>query len=287
MKKDTSRNLTTLSEAKDAQAFAYNKEHYGVVIRNYRKKMGFTQQQIAESIGVSKSHIANWEAGRARPDLNLVPALCLTLGIDVSTFFGIPSGINALMGKERLLLSGYRKLGSRDKLILETTLNKMLELSEEELYERCRVSFLPIMHNYQQAAAGSGMALDAATEQYQTFVRKNRNALMADEIVTVNGSSMEPTFQHGQDVYIQHTQELEPGEIGLFVVNGDGYIKQWAKNRLHSLNPVFPDIMLNETDDIRCIGRVLGAVDPEDYPTAEEDVVLQELMKENAFPVNR
>ena len=287
MKKDTSRNLTTLSEAKDAQAFAYNKEHYGVVIRNYRKKMGFTQQQIAESIGVSKSHIANWEAGRARPDLNLVPALCLTLGIDASTFFGMPSGINALMGKERLLLSGYRKLGSRDKLILETTLNKMLELSEDELYERCRVSFLPIMHNYQQAAAGSGMALDAATEQYQTFVRKNRNALMADEIVTVNGSSMEPTFQHGQDVYIQHTQELEPGEIGLFVVNGDGYIKQWAKNRLHSLNPVFPDIMLNETDDVRCIGRVLGSVDPEDYPTAEEDAVLQELMKEKAFPVNR
>lgn len=287
MKKDTSRNLTTLSEAKDAQAFAYNKEHYGVVIRNYRKKMGFTQQQIAESIGVSKSHIANWEAGRARPDLNLVPALCLTLGIDASTFFGMPSGINALMGKERLLLSGYRKLGSRDKLILETTLNKMLELSEDELYERCRVSFLPIMHNYQQAAAGSGMALDAATEQYQTFVRKNRNALMADEIVTVNGSSMEPMFQHGQDVYIQHTQELEPGEIGLFVVNGDGYIKQWAKNRLHSLNPVFPDIMLNETDDVRCIGRVLGSVDPEDYPTAEEDAVLQELMKEKAFPVNR
>ena len=287
MKKDTSRNLTTLSEAKDAQAFAYNKEHYGVVIRNYRKKMGFTQQQIAESIVVSKSHIANWEAGRARPDLNLVPALCLTLGIDASTFFGMPSGINALMGKERLLLSGYRKLGSRDKLILETTLNKMLELSEDELYERCRVSFLPIMHNYQQAAAGSGMALDAATEQYQTFVRKNRNALMADEIVTVHGSSMEPMFQHGQDVYIQHTQELEPGEIGLFVVNGDGYIKQWAKNRLHSLNPVFPDIMLNETDDVRCIGRVLGSVDPEDYPTAEEDAVLQELMKEKAFPVNR
>ena len=92
MKKDTSRNLTTLSEAKNAQAFAYNKEHYGVVIRNYRKKMGFTQQQIAESIGVSKSHIANWEAGRARPDLNLVPALCLTLGIDASTFFGMPCG---------------------------------------------------------------------------------------------------------------------------------------------------------------------------------------------------
>ena len=287
MRKEVSPNLASMTDAKDAQAFAFNKEHYGIVIRNYRKKMGLTQQQVAESIGVSKSHIANWEAGRARPDLNLVPALCLTLGIDVSTFFGMPSGINALMGKERTLLYGYRKLGSRDKLILETTLSKMLELTEDELYERCRISFIPIMHNYQQAAAGSGMALDAETAQYLTFVKKSRQAMIADEIVTVNGSSMEPRFRHGQDVYIEHTRELEPGEIGLFVVNGDGYIKEWAVDRLHSLNPAFPDIMLHETDDIRCIGRVLGPVDRGDYPTAEENVVLQELMKEKAFSLNK
>ncbi len=287
MRKEASPNLASVTDAKDAQAFAFNKEHYGIVIRNYRKKMGLTQQQVAESIGVSKSHIANWEAGRARPDLNLVPALCLTLGIDVSTFFGMPSRINALMGKERTLLYGYRKLGSRDKLILETTLSKMLELTEDELYERCRISFIPIMHNYQQAAAGSGMALDAETAQYLTFVKKSRQAMIADEIVTVNGSSMEPRFRHGQDVYIEHTRELEPGEIGLFVVNGDGYIKEWAVDRLHSLNPAFPDIMLHETDDIRCIGRVLGPVDRGDYPTAEENVVLQELMKEKAFSLNK
>ena len=41
--------------------------------------------------------------------------------------------------------------------------------------------------------------------------------------------------------------------------------------------------LLHEDDQIRCIGRVLGTVNKADYPSAEEMVVLQELLKENAF----
>ena len=114
-------------------------------------------------------------------------------------------------------------------------------------------------------------------------IRVNPKAKHADEIVTVSGSSMEPMFHHGQDVYIEHTPDLEIGEIGLFIVNGNGYIKQLQDGCLHSLNPDYDDIELHESDTTRIVGRVLGAVDQDDYPNDDELKILQELDRENAF----
>ena len=270
-------------EWKEALTLAFNKAHYGELIRGSRVRMGLSQRQLADRLGVHKNYIAHWEAGRARPDLNLVPGLCETLGISLAAFFGSPGPADALNAEEQGLVRDYRRLASRDRTLIRSTVEKMLELSAAELRERCRTAFVPIPHNCQTAAAGTGVMLDAATEQYQTFIRRGGVSERADEIVTVNGGSMEPVFHHGQDVLIEHTGELHPGEIGLFVLNGDGYIKEWAKDRLHSLNPAYPDIRLHESDDFRCVGRVVGAVDEADYPTEEEEKILQELLRENAF----
>ena len=282
-KKTSEGNITSLPDAKEAKTIAFNKEHYGEMIHNNRMRAGLSQQQLASMIGVQKNYVTHWEAGRARPDLNIIPALCDALKISVSAFFGLPGTHKELSIDETQLVKDYRKVSARDRFLIRSTLDKMLELSEAELWDHCRISYIPIMHNYQQAAAGSGVALDEATEQYQTFIKKSALAERADEIVTVNGSSMEPMFHHGQDVFIEHTNELSIGEIGLFVVNGDGFIKEWAKDRLHSLNPEYPDIILHDEDNIRCVGRVLGTVDKQDYPSSEEVVILQELMREKAF----
>ena len=283
MRKESTSNVISISDAKEAQLFAYNKTHYGNVIRDNRKKMGFTQQKVADLVGVSKNHVTNWEAGRARPDLNVIPALCNALSISLPLFFGVPDAQDALNREEHQLVNDYRHLGTRDRLLVRNSIEKMLELSEAELLERCRMVYLPIIHNYQQAAAGTGTPLDNETETYQTFVKRSKESERANEIVTVNGSSMEPMFHHGQDVFVEYTTELSAGEIGLFVVNSEGFIKEWATDRLHSLNPEYTDIILHEDDQFRCIGRILGPVNKEDYPTPEELVVLEELQKENAF----
>lgn len=283
MKKEETGNVGSLSNAKEAKLFAFNKTHYGDVIRNNRKKMNYTQLQVAKLVGVSKNHVTNWEAGRARPDLNIIPELCSALSISLPVFFGVPDTQDALSREEHQLVDNYRHLSPRDRLLVRTGMEKMLELSEAELWDRCRTSFISIIHNYQQAAAGVGTILDSENETYQTFVRRSKSAEKADEIVTVNGSSMEPMFHHGQDVFVEHTSELAVGEIGLFVVNSEGFIKEWAADRLHSLNPEYSDIILHEDDQFRCVGRVLGPVSKEDYPTPEELAVLQEIRKENAF----
>lgn len=44
-------------------------------LKLYRKKNGYTQEQIAEKIGVSRQAIAKWERGEALPDIENIMAL--------------------------------------------------------------------------------------------------------------------------------------------------------------------------------------------------------------------
>ena len=57
-------------------------------IRYYRKKKGLEQKQLGAMVGVSGNAVTNWEKGRARPDISLIPDLCDILGISFSEIFG-------------------------------------------------------------------------------------------------------------------------------------------------------------------------------------------------------
>ena len=280
MKKPTTGNITTIAEAKEASTLAFNKKQYGDLIHTRRSQLGLSQAQLAQNLGVQKAYVTHWEAGRSRPDLNLIPALCRELGISVAAFFSIPASPDSLSDEEQRHLQEYRSITPRDRVILDATLSKMAEMAMAELWDRCRTQFHRIYHNYQQAAAGSGIMLEAEESGEQVFIRNTWMSDRADEIVTVNGASMEPDFHDGQDVYVQHTQDLEVGEIGLFVINGDGFIKEYQRDHLHSLNPEYDDIQIGEFDEGFIVGRVLGVVDTGDYPTREEQSVLDEIQRE-------
>lgn len=264
----------------EGSTLAFNRAHYGDLIRARRTLLGLSQARLAQRLGIRKAYVTHWEAGRARPDLNLVPALCAELGISVAAFFHIPAGADCLTESEQRHMEQYRRISERDRTVLDAALSKMAETAAAELRNRCANGFRLVFRNDQRAAAGTGTALDAAPSGEMVFVRHSRLSDRADEIVAVNGASMEPAFRDGQEVYIAHTTELEIGETGLFVVNGEGFIKQYRGDCLHSLNPAFDDIRLSEFDEARIVGRVLGTVDGADYPTPEEKAVLEEIRKE-------
>ncbi len=280
MKEPAAGNVTTVAEAKEQRTLAFNKKQYGDLIRARRMTLSLSQAKLAQRLGVQKAYVTHWEAGRARPDLNLVPALCRELGISIAAFFHVPASADSLSASEQRHLEAYRSISDRDREILDATLAKMAEMAAAELWDRCKTQFHLIYHNDQQAAAGSGNALDAADLGERVFIRNNELSSRADEIVTVSGASMEPDFHDGQDVYVEHTQVLRIGEIGLFVVNGDGFIKQYQGHYLRSLNPEYPNIRLGEFDDMRIIGRVLGVVGESDYPTREEQRALAEMQQD-------
>ena len=56
-------------------------------IRENRKKIGLTQEQIANYLGVSTPAVNKWEKGATYPDITLLPALARLLKIDLNTLF--------------------------------------------------------------------------------------------------------------------------------------------------------------------------------------------------------
>lgn len=56
-------------------------------IAYYRKLCGYTQEQLAEKIGVSGQSISKWENGLTNPDVTVLPVLAKALGVDINALF--------------------------------------------------------------------------------------------------------------------------------------------------------------------------------------------------------
>lgn len=79
-----------------------------------------------------------------------------------------------------------------------------------------------------------------------------------DAIAYVVGNSMEPKIKNGDYLFIKNTPQVDFNTIGIFQVDGANYVKKLRQGYLESLNPECADIQLDENNDIRTIGEVVG-----------------------------
>lgn len=82
----------------------------------------------------------------------------------------------------------------------------------------------------------------------------------ADYALKVSGDSMEPDFYDGEIILVKSQNKVLAGDIGIFVLNGESYIKEFRDNRLISHNKKYEDISIIDTDSFFIQGLVLGKV---------------------------
>ena len=254
-----------------------NKRIFGDKIRAYRILRGMSQPKLAAILGITKNAVTNWETGLSRPDFDTVALLCRTLDISADDFFGLPNRVDTLAFEEREHLRRFRMLSKYERMSVDKLIDAMIEGSELTFREECQKNFERLRRAALPASAGTGMPLTEAEEREYVYLRVNRDVCRADEIITVSGDSMLPTFMDGDDLLVEHTEVLKPGEIGVFVVAGEGYVKEYQRDGLHSHNPRYKVIRPTEDDNIHCIGRVLGVVEDSWRATPEEQAVLDEI----------
>ena len=56
----------------------------GKFILKKRKELNFTQEQLAERLGVSHKTISKWETGKCMPDYSIIESLCQELNITLA-----------------------------------------------------------------------------------------------------------------------------------------------------------------------------------------------------------
>ena len=59
----------------------------GKFIFKKRKEHNFTQEQLAERLGVSNKTISKWETGKCMPDYSMIEPLCQELNITLAELF--------------------------------------------------------------------------------------------------------------------------------------------------------------------------------------------------------
>ena len=231
---------------------------FGKRIREYRTKAGFSQEELGFMLGVGKNAVGAWESGRSRPDLGCVSELCRVLNMPLPVFFGRAEGES----REQVhsCVSRFRQLNESYKTVILREMDALIELQteqrENEYFSVPRPeSTLRLMVSDAVAAAGFSPELAEAGGQYARFPETDISRA-ADEVIRVNGDSMEPEYSDGDYVYVRHAPSVQPGEIGIFMHGNEGYIKKYMKDGLYSLNPAYPPLRFD--DEVVCVGKVIG-----------------------------
>ncbi len=60
----------------------------GSIIRKARRANDYTQEELAELLGITVSAVSQWEQNRTLPDITLVPGICSALKISADELFG-------------------------------------------------------------------------------------------------------------------------------------------------------------------------------------------------------
>lgn len=265
----------------------------GQRMKNRRKGLGFSAEYVANCLGVSPATIYRYEKG----DIEKVPGdilepLARVLHTTPKYLMGwdyteeeAPSATAPAMSDRALRVGCMYDIATpRDKKFVDLTLEpyedqvqiptqaipiKKTSASAQTLacpkIKQRSDGFCEItVYEDQLPAAGPSSYFDAPRshiEQYPQGIIP-QGATFA---VPISGNSMEPEFKNGATVFVQSAPRVENGEVGLFSLNGEPYIKQLVVDearheiRLHSLNPAYQDIEIHEGDYLYTFGRVLGS----------------------------
>ena len=231
-------------------------------IRSFREKIGMGQKELAEKLSVSANAVSNWECGRGRPDLSLLPLLCDVLGVTFYDLFGTKGPSLQYTAGEQILIDKYRDLSKGHKVAVNRMVDTLLDVQAAENVPLIR----ELVYYGKALSAGPGDPTEFDDEGEPIYLYASRQVDRADCVFTVNGDSMEPKYHSGDMVLVSRipdAPDLQFGEVGAFIVGNETYIKVCQEDGLHSLNPAFAPMKFSDDTPVYLIGRVMGILDPE------------------------
>ena len=251
-------------------------EYLVKILRDGRNKKGLKQSEVADLLGVKGGTLSNYENGVSEPDIDTFASLCEIYGLDFANVLGEAYGMGVvgsdfdIKPSEIEHIKKYRSLDSYGQetvsYILDRETVRVKSLQEQTKYIETLKTSVPednpntpqmrmINYYYRLASAGTGQIIFDMPPTKRIEIPDILKYKKADYAIGVNGNSMEPVYYDGDMLLVEMTENIEVGEIGIFSVNNECFVKKLGKNDLISLNPDYDNIPLNET--AHCMGRVI------------------------------
>ena len=217
------------------------------------------QQDIAGALGESAGRVIyNWEKGIGPPDCDKLARLCDLLDVSADELIGCKSMADRPTATEWNTIQKYRALDEHGKEVVDYLIDSEYK-RVATLTRKPKPRMLKMDYYTLPASAGTGNFLDSDLAE-ELLVPESAEAEQADFVISVSGDSMEPTYHDGDKVFVEKCDSVDIGEVGIFVVNGEAYIKELGNHKLISYNEKYKPIPLTENDSVYCCGRVIGIV---------------------------
>ena len=234
-------------------------------LKSLRKKLGYTQKDVALKLRVTQQNYQKWESGFTKsPTTETI--------IELANIFN--TSVEYLTNTE--ILPIYQALS-------ETRQSELVSIAEEKLKEQLNENkVIPFIDNLipyqviseQSLSAGYGNGYTDEQETYTVYWDKD---VRYDYAAEIEGESMEPKFHDGDIALIRKTHVNDyDGCVCVVddVANQRVYIKRIhiedTHVRLESLNKdtydngelIYPDILLENNENLKLIGKVVDSFKP-------------------------
>lgn len=213
------------------------------IILALRNERGFSQEQLAKVLHVSKSTVAMWETGQRLPSVEKYEEIADYFNVDMDFLYGRTSI------KRRAL---FDESGSE-------YVNSKLVTSISRKNQGIIINVL--------GRVAAGIPIDAVTDIIDTEEISLEMARTGEFFgLQIKGDSMEPKISDGDVVIVRQQNDAESGDIVIATINGDeATCKRIRKYRdgieLVSNNPCYEPMFFSneeiENKPVRIIGRVV------------------------------
>lgn len=255
-------------------------------IKKLKNEKKITNDRLSELTGIPLGTLSKILAGISdSPKLVNIIAIAEALGCSVDYLVsGEPKNTNnyTLSNEEITLIENYRCLDGFGQDLVKMIIEKEGErvgaygspdvTVPEKKRSRSSAKILsPISPAVQSSrvgkrslllydlpvSAGPGVYLDDSTAE-NINIPDNEKTQIADFALRISGNSMEPKYHDGDILLVENCDSVEIGELGIFILDGNGYFKKFGGDTLISLNPEYGEILLKEYAEAVCCGRVVG-----------------------------
>lgn len=251
-------------------------------LQSARKALGITQSDVCRSLAgmgfsLTAAGLSRWESGASTPNPYQLLALCELYGISdpTSALLGRPGATKSttsLPRIRRLNAEGLRKLRDYEEDLVASGRYLPVHTSQSEATAADVPSNIvpfvtkPMRIYDLRVSAGRGVQLLDEEDYEEVDFPEDEVPAQADFGLYVYGDSMQPEFQDGDLVWVKATKDIQRRDIGIFSLDGEGYIKQFdyvrGQNRvmypaLVSLNPKYPPMLLHEDSNFHVLGKVI------------------------------
>lgn len=238
------------------------------ILKTKRLEKNMTLEEVGNLVGVGKSTVRKWENGMIE-NMGRDKIVALSKALNISPLEILGMDENPTLESD--IFTIYNQLDQKRQAKVYNFADRQLREQKYGVADAGKIVPLKPRKKipvdiYGKLSAGGGAYNDKSVIE---TVEVDSAPSKYDMAFVVTGDSMYPTFEDGEVVFVNETQDVFNGQIAAIEINNEAFIKkiylEGKRMRMVSLNVdtdkngkrLYPDFYADECDNLFVIGRVI------------------------------